>query len=121
MKYFSAKLNVAIERALAVDHHRLLVRDREGGVASTATATPACSSVVEGVVVGAAPGGAVRVQHDAHRDAAPMRVEQGLDDPRLVERELDGAERRVAPRDQVEHRLDAVVGLDDQAEIRWSS
>src|SRR5262249_5676671 len=103
------------QRPLVVDHDRLLMRhrkarmrplDRHAGV----------RELLEGGVVGPLAGRFLGVQQHAHRHLSSVGVDHRRDESRVVERELDGAERALGRRDQIEHRLGAVVGLDDQAE-----
>ncbi len=81
------------------------------------TSTPAAFKRLERRVVGAIAGRARRVQHHLHRDAAPMRLDRGVEQRRVVEGEL--LDPQAAPRllDECEHRTHAVVRLDDHLDI----
>src|SRR5258705_245716 len=75
-----------------VDQHRFLMRHHEPWVAPLDVDVRAAQAF-EGGVVGALPRGFLGVQHDLHLYTTLGRGEQRIDEARVVESELDGAQR----------------------------
>ncbi len=78
------------------------------------TGTPAFQKARESLVVRAAAGGTLRIQHHAHGDASPGALDHGLLNLRLREGELLDDERVAGTRDEIDDGADAVVRLHDE-------
>jgi hypothetical protein len=94
---------------LIIDHHRLLVRDVEDGIAVAHRNTRMLELRASLLVLGlpAAPG---RVQHHPHLNAALPGSNDTGEQPGVGEHEHLDAQRLLGSRNRVEKRLSGVVG-----------
>ena len=72
---------------------------------------------LEAIIVAAVARGLLRIEQHLDLDPAPVRVEQGLDEPRIVEGELHRAQGATRLAEHLQHRLDAVVRLHDETMV----
>jgi hypothetical protein len=101
------------ERGRIVHHHRLLVRQVDGGVAGDHVDARVGELLAHHLVVFlAAPAGGI--EHHPHLHAATVRGDDGVHQRRVGEDEHLDPERLLGDGDRVEDGLGRVVGEDDQ-------
>ena len=101
-------------RRRSVDHDRLLVCHIEFRIRPLDVDAGVLELLVA-FVVGPVAAGPLRVEHDPHVHARLLPVDGRIDQARFGERELLYQQGALRGHDELANRLDAVVGLDDQA------
>jgi hypothetical protein len=96
-----------------VDHHRLLVRQREGRVA-VAHLDAGVNEFLAGLLVLRFAAAPRRVEHDAHLDAALVRGDHRVDQGRIGEQEHPDVERLLRAGNRVDQRRGGVVRQNEQ-------
>lgn len=101
------------EAGIVVDHHRLLVRERERrvAVANLNTRGDQRGARLAVLLLAVAARG---IQHHANVDAASLRRDRGVEQRRVGEQEHPDVDRALRGGQRVEQRLRGVVGKDQQ-------